>query len=818
MIATSGGQDTEHLKIVLITLKPLDYSLERTFQLNPAKSFIEIGRASKTASKGLAAAKDNAWFESPIMSRSHAELTLVTGPERVLHLKDLQSTHGTFIGSKKLDAEVDYPLKNGDTITFGQRVTSGTTTYPAKDFVIEYQWQQWSNPTPVTSPESRSKAVKPGFHVPYDYEDEDSEDDVSREASVELVIPSMAFPNTRPAKALDIEVLSATKVSSSIVNQNSAPLQTKYPIISDDTPAQNNTQSKPHHHEVYDLTVTNEAKSAKDLKTKSKSMGSSQANPINLEGPLDNAPQEIISDSDDEPPETLPISQASLKALPAPFSADPFRYYSAMVDAAMTANNNVQREIEKQAASEAMIADSDIETSGADFNYSTSEDELGPSSDIDCEGTDEHNWSDDFSEDEDVWEKFELESKARQALPVVNVQNLPSDSASAKAVTSVQSSHILVKDSQALTPPQCRVDTAGVLEVSKPTGVAAAQWNEPLPRAPSPSDAALAKPPYARVAHADEIGKGISKRHPADVMMWQGSHREDQGLQSGEAKAYNPHLGPWAHSAQAVSAPYNSLGSDEYFENIDRCLPLYDDGPFTGWSYVPANHIGGGNNNNFAISSHKSQMPVTFAGYTPISDQYEVRMNSNRANAGSSVPWMSYPAVAIQSQSPSDPVSHLPDTSSGKSSKLPISDIVNQSASQMNASAPTLKRKADEMSIAGPEESLPRPHVTNVKDDSQDSCLPDAQPRENLGPADITLQENVTQSIHGASQNTSASSQPLVKGEPARKRIRASNGGSKSVKAFLSGMLVGCVGLAGACAAFIATIPDAVKAEALREF
>jgi len=136
----------------------------------------------------------------------------------------------------------------------------------------------------------------------------------------------------------------------------------------------------------------------------------------------------------------------------------------------------------------------------------------------------------------------------------------------------------------------------------------------------------------------------------------------------------------------------------------------------------------------------------------------------------------------------------------------------------MNASAPTLKRKADEMSIAGPEESLPRPHVTNVKDDSQDSCLPDAQPRENLGPADITLQENVTQSIHGASQNTSASSQPLVKGEPARKRIRASNGGSKSVKAFLSGMLVGCVGLAGACAAFIATIPDAVKAEALREF
>ena len=562
--------------------------------------------------------------------------------------------------------------------------------------------------------------------------------------------------------------------------------------------------------------MTNEDRSIEELKTEPKNTGSSQANPINLEGPQADTPQMIVSDSDDEPPEVLSTSQASLKALPAPFSADPFRYYSAMVDAAMTANNNGQKDIEKRASSEAMIADSDMETSVADFNYSTSEDELGPNSDVDCEGTDEHNWSDDFSEDDDVWEKFEVESKATQALPVVNVENLHSDSASAEASTSILRSNVLAKDSQLLTPTQSRVDSTEVLDVSKPIGIAAKLWNEPLPRAPSPSDAALAKPPYARVPSVGAVGKTSSKRYPADVAMWQGSHRDDQELQNGDIRAYNPNLGPWAHSAPVLSAPYNSLAADEYFETIDRCLPLYDDGPFTGWSYLPAHHGASANINNFTISSHRSHMPVSFTGYPPIGDQYDVRMNGNRDNTSTSVPWMPYPAPAVPSQSPSDPLIRLPDTSSGKSSKLPISDIVNKAASQVNDPVPTLKRKADEISVAEPEESLPRPHATRTGDSSQNSCLPDAQPREDLGPSD-TLPDHILQPIHDATVNASASSQPLVKREPARKRIRVSGAAPKPIKAFLSGMLVGCIGLAGACAAFIATIPDAVKAEALRE-
>jgi hypothetical protein len=35
---------------------------------------IRIGRASKQESKGFVAARENAWFDSPVMSRDHAEL------------------------------------------------------------------------------------------------------------------------------------------------------------------------------------------------------------------------------------------------------------------------------------------------------------------------------------------------------------------------------------------------------------------------------------------------------------------------------------------------------------------------------------------------------------------------------------------------------------------------------------------------------------------------------------------------------------------------------------------------------------------------
>lgn len=43
------------------------------FALNPTTDHLNVGRASKNESKALVAARNNAWFDSPIISRHHAQ-------------------------------------------------------------------------------------------------------------------------------------------------------------------------------------------------------------------------------------------------------------------------------------------------------------------------------------------------------------------------------------------------------------------------------------------------------------------------------------------------------------------------------------------------------------------------------------------------------------------------------------------------------------------------------------------------------------------------------------------------------------------------
>lgn len=64
--------------IAKVTLTSLNGGLgpvQRRFVLNASCQSISVGRASKTASKGLLAAADNAWFDSPVMSRKHAVMS-----------------------------------------------------------------------------------------------------------------------------------------------------------------------------------------------------------------------------------------------------------------------------------------------------------------------------------------------------------------------------------------------------------------------------------------------------------------------------------------------------------------------------------------------------------------------------------------------------------------------------------------------------------------------------------------------------------------------------------------------------------------------
>lgn len=144
------------LSIVVIHLIPQGDNTDRTrvITLRPSADPIFIGRASKTASKGLVAAPENAWFDSPIMSRQHGKISMTSSgavslpqPNTLalthtfaqVQLQDLASTHGTWIRNKRLAANETRDIHDGDLITFGSTVTSGPgmpapTLFPSRSF------------------------------------------------------------------------------------------------------------------------------------------------------------------------------------------------------------------------------------------------------------------------------------------------------------------------------------------------------------------------------------------------------------------------------------------------------------------------------------------------------------------------------------------------------------------------------------------------------------------------------------------------------------------------------------------------------------
>ena len=63
---------------VKITLTPLGHDEKqnhRTIAITADSRSVSVGRASRNPNKDLLAAPDNAWFDYPILSRTHAKFT-----------------------------------------------------------------------------------------------------------------------------------------------------------------------------------------------------------------------------------------------------------------------------------------------------------------------------------------------------------------------------------------------------------------------------------------------------------------------------------------------------------------------------------------------------------------------------------------------------------------------------------------------------------------------------------------------------------------------------------------------------------------------
>ena len=319
-------------------------------------------------------------------------------------------------------------------------------------------------------------------------------------------------------------------------------------------------------------------------------------------------------------------------------------------------------------------------------------------------------------------------------------------------------------------------------------------------RAPSPSDAALAK----KADSADVRSKWASLISPPAMSEVPRSQETPQPI----------YFNSWADNYplnNTIAA--ESMGQD-LFDDAATDSTRYEDGPFASKPTTERYPL---------FLPHLSQQPwrpSTVPSPAPAQNHFTNGSQSiNTSVVGES-------KLRITTTIPED-VHDLPEGISntwGESKVLPqinevqpskvnISDLVNSDSE----GARSLKRKADHMSTDN-EVQVPVSTDTqalfsdNMK--SQETLLPDAQARDVIGIGSSISPEPLIPSDHDQSRSSCVAQTTGTHG-PARKKLRAFAPSVGGIGKFASGI---CVGVAGALAAFLATIPLSVREEALREF
>ncbi|ODA83662.1 hypothetical protein RJ55_02177 [Drechmeria coniospora] len=155
----------------------------------------QIGRTSKRNSM-LDEAEDNAWIDSAVMSRNHAELAFDADVKGVF-ITDIGSLHGTFRNGKPLVPKQRQRLDHGDLLQFGVTVDRSAQRFPP--CIIKVALRHGTEVRPEGKP-----AV---FRVPDDSDADDdyaSDEDRSIESSTGILLENELHP---------LQPLGATKVT-----------------------------------------------------------------------------------------------------------------------------------------------------------------------------------------------------------------------------------------------------------------------------------------------------------------------------------------------------------------------------------------------------------------------------------------------------------------------------------------------------------------------------------------------------------------------------------------------------------------------------
>jgi pSer/pThr/pTyr-binding forkhead associated (FHA) protein len=121
---------------VTITLNSARRTQDVTRQivLHPDEPIL-IGRSSRSEFKNLSPSTDNALFDCPVVSRTHAELALSFNKWDAIdmykiYITDTNSMHGTSVNGQKLKPNERFHLQVGDVIRLGDSVAQGQSEHP----------------------------------------------------------------------------------------------------------------------------------------------------------------------------------------------------------------------------------------------------------------------------------------------------------------------------------------------------------------------------------------------------------------------------------------------------------------------------------------------------------------------------------------------------------------------------------------------------------------------------------------------------------------------------------------------------------------
>lgn len=532
---------------------------------------------------------------------------------------------------------------------------------------------------------------------------------------------------------------------------------------------------------------------------KEETLGTSQSNPIDLEGPSKHKINFLEIDSDDEGPEILPICQSYLQAVGNVSTTgsftDPKPNCRTTIDLSMSAKNHDELPPLANGIARNDVEGQDVTRPETGYprlrspNYFP-QGSIGDTTD-DFDSIDE----DDYDNDDDfLMERYNCSERTppngafqRSSLLSFTAPKLRA-TFSAGQSTSVEN-----------IGPAPVVNYCGDVNSSQEI---AQSCLAPFQRPPSPSDAALAK----KADPADSRPKCSSSNDQCNVSITPPAAK-DTGKQRDSPQ---PNC-----SQERQNTPMSAQPAWQYmFDDLVPESIRYEDGPFASKSKV--NHLP-------LCVPHLSQQ-----SWRPCTVPSPVQPQSHSAGGSQSFKMPAIGESKLRSsttmpKTTNDLSDRLPGicgdlnalhkVNEGQSSKVSISDLVNSYADI----ARNLKRKADDIStdseiqeavLTQSQASLPE----NTK--SQDVMLADAQARD-VPNIEVPVSQDLFVPLIpdvGLSSNVTQTSDV---DHPARKKRRTSGLSVGGFGKFVSGI---CVGVAGAFAAFLATIPLSVREEALREF